>query len=437
MGNNDESWAMKTLKDCFSRCSQPEKRGVFMKPSNVEFKRDDKIAATMEELPTESAIHGRQGSDHACIIESRRAGQDTTILDVRGVLTATCEKDLLRAFDEGMAATKKILLNLSGLVHMDVEGAGLLLINASQAARNQVSLSACGLTGPVRDVFHLMGLDGVMAIYEDEKEALCGWRAPEKSSFSVSRLPTGQALLLPGWAKSGDRLSMTGIPSRVMNINVHGRWTSGPAQGFGRLWEKRYRLRLHDTDLEPRRIISLWRSEFPDFWPKGNRLFTSGNAPIAPGTSALLNLTLPGGLVLATGLMVIYAADRSFSFMTAEGHILSGWITFSSFRKNDSTFIQVHPLFRAGDPLMELGLRWGAAAQEDRFWHETLGNLARRLGSHGDVAQQNVLIDPRIQWKRFANLRHSAAIRSSLYMPLYLLKKYFVAKKDRNRDGEP
>jgi hypothetical protein len=219
-----------------------------------------------------------------------------------------------------------------------------------------------------------------------------------------------------------------------MNINVDGRRTSNPVEGFGRLWEKRYRLCLHDTDLDPRQIVSLWRSEFPDFWPKGNYLFPSGNASIAPGTTALLNLTLPGGLVLATGLMVIYADDTSFSFMTAQGHILSGWITFRCFRKNGSTFIEVHPLFRASDTLMELGFRFGAAAQEDQFWHETLGNLARRLGTHGEVAQQNILVDPNIQWNRFANIRYSAAIRSTLYMPVYLLKKCFVVKKDQSRN---
>ena len=120
--------------------------------------------------------------------------------------------------------------------------------------------------------------------------------------------------------------------------------------------------------------------------------------------------------------------------MTAQGHILSGWITFRCFCKNGSTFIEVHPLFRASDPLMELGLRWGAAAQEDRFWHETLGNLARRLGTHGEVAQQNILVDPNIQWNRFANIRYSAAIRSAVYMPFYLLKKCFVVKKDQTRN---
>jgi anti-anti-sigma factor len=395
----------------------------------AEFQSDELSALTMTELSPKTALADHPDDGNACTVESRKAGQEAFILDIRGNLTVACKKALTKAFDEAIKSAKRILLNLSGLGHMDVEGAGLLLINASRAGRKLIDVSACGLPGPYRDVFHLTGLDTVMALYDDEEDALCCRRFLEKSGLSASPLPADQPLPMTGWAKSVDRLSLAGIPAGAMNINVDGRRTSSPVEGFGRFWEKRYRLRLSDTDLDARQITAIWRSEFPDFWPKGNHLFTSGNASIAPGTTALLNLTLPGGLVLATGLMVIYSDDTSFSFMTAQGHILSGWITFGCFRKKDSTFIQVHPLFRAGDPLMELGFRLGAAAQEDLFWHETLGNLARRLATHGEVAQQNILVDPHIQWNRLANIRYSAAIRSTLYMPLYMLKKFFVKKK--------
>ena len=399
----------------------------------AEFQSDQRSAVTMTGLSAKTALTDHPDDGKACTVESRTAGREASILDIRGDLTVACEKALARAFHEAIASAKRILLNLSGLVHMDVEGAGLLLINASRASRKQISVSACGLSGPYRDVFHLTGLDAVITLYDDEEDALCCRCFLGKSGLSISASIPDPSPPLSGWAKPVDRLSLAGIPVGVMNINVDGRRTSSPVQGFGRLWEKRYRLRLHDTDLDPRQIISLWRSEFPAFWPKGNDLFPSGNAPIAPGTTALLNLTLPGGLVLATGLVVIYADDTSFSFMTVQGHMLSGWITFRCFRDNGSTFIQVHPLFRGSDPLMELGFRLGAAAQEDRFWHETLGNLARRLGTHGEVAQQNILVDSNIRWNRFANIRHSAAIRSTLYMPVYLLKKCFAVRKDQGR----
>jgi hypothetical protein len=121
--------------------------------------------------------------------------------------------------------------------------------------------------------------------------------------------------------------------------------------------------------------------------------------------------------------MVIYADDTSFSFITAQGHVISGWITFRSFRENSSTIIQVHPIFRTGDPLMEFGFRCGAAKQEDRFWYETLENLANRLGVHGELGQQDVLVDPHLQWSGLKNIWHSAAIRSSFYMPLHIMQR--------------
>jgi hypothetical protein len=208
-----------------------------------------------------------------------------------------------------------------------------------------------------------------------------------------------------------------------MDINVRGRETTGPVRGFGRLWDKRYRLRIEGADPDPREIVTLWRAEFPDFWPGGNRIFPSGGSPIVPGTVAVLNLRLPGGLVVATGLMVIYVADTAFSFISIQGHIIAGWITFSSFREGGATIVQVRAVFRPSDPLMELSFRIGAGGQEDRFWHATLGSLAARLGVRGTVEQRDALIDHRFRWGEAGNIVLSAPVRSSLYMPFYLLKK--------------
>ena len=398
--------------------------------------REDEASVAPEWKPSSpSPSADRRDRGDGCTIEFVKAGRDAFAIDLRGNLTAAAEGALAGAFERAMTAAKAIRMNLSGLSHMDAEGAGLLLVNAARAIRGQAVVSACGLSVPLRDAFRLTGLDRLIAIHDDEECTLRRRRLSGKSGFP-SAPATGAQPTLPGWSGSADRLRIRDMPAGVMNINADGRGTSGPVQGFGRLWEKRYRLRLRDADHDPRQIVSLWRSEFPQFWPKGNRLYASENAPLAPGASALLNLSLPGGAVLATGLMVIYADDTSFAFMTAKGHILSGWITFRCFRIGGATFLEVHPLFRAGDPLMELGLRLGGGAQEDRFWRETLGNLARRLGTYGDFAQRDVLVDPGIQWNRLANLRHSAAIRSSLYMPFYMLKKCFPVKKGRNRGRE-
>jgi hypothetical protein len=318
-----------------------------------------------------------------------------------------------------------MILNFSHLSHMDADGAGLLVIYLSVAAQKSIFVAACGLENSFRDVFRLSRLDEAIPLFENEKEACNGLRFRRNITLSPGALSQYEGPPVAGWARSVDCLSIRDIPAEAMNINVDGRQTTSPVTGFGRLWDKRYRLRLHDSTLDPPHIISLWRSEFPRFWPAGNRFFPSGKAPIVPGTVAVLNLTLPGGIVLATGLMVIYVDEKSFSFITIQGHVLSGWITFSSFREESGTIIQVNPIFRASDPLMELGVRFGAAKQEDQFWHATLGNLARRLGVRGELSQQDVLIDPHIQGRKFRNIWYSAPIRSCLYMPFYTLKRMF------------
>lgn len=361
-------------------------------------------------------------AEQGCVIASRILDEKTVVLDIRGSLNSACEEDFSKAFRESTAKHKNMILNFSHLSHMDADGAGLLVTYLSVAAQKSISMAACGLENSFRDVFRLTRLDEAMPLF-DREEAHHGLRFRQNITLSHGAPSQYEGPPVAGWARSVDRLSIRDIPAEAMNINVDGRKTTSPFTGFGRLWDKRYRLRLDDTTLDPRQIISLWRSEFPRFWPAGNRFFPSGKASIIPGTAAVLNLALPGGLVLATGLVVIYVDETSFSFITIQGHILSGWITFSSFRHSDATHIQVNPIFRASDPLMELGMRLGAAKQEDRFWHATLANLARRIGVQGELSQQDVLIDPRVRWAAFKNLRYSAAIRSSLYMPLFMLKK--------------
>jgi hypothetical protein len=83
---------------------------------------------------------------------------------------------------------------------------------------------------------------------------------------------------------------------------------------------------------------------------------------------------------MSTGIMVIYADQESFTFMTPEGHALSGWITFSAFRDGDSTVAQVQALERTADPFIELTYSFGANRMNDRFWVRTLENLAGLLG---------------------------------------------------------
>jgi hypothetical protein len=186
------------------------------------------------------------------------------------------------------------------------------------------------------------------------------------------------------WSKAIDRLAVGAVPANALNLNVDGRRLVGPMQGFGQLWQKRYRVRLEGADATPEQVIAIWKSEFGTFWPKGNS-FYGPITGIAPGEVALLNLSVPGHQTLSTGVMVIYADDESFTFMTPEGHMFAAWITFSAFRDGPTTVVQVENLLRANDPIYEISLPMFGHRQENTFWLATLGNLAGRFGHNAAI----------------------------------------------------
>ncbi|MQA99105.1 MAG: hypothetical protein GEU78_02225 [Actinobacteria bacterium] len=218
------------------------------------------------------------------------------------------------------------------------------------------------------------------------------------------------------WAKPTPALEVTILPEGAINRNVAGRRVTGPIQGFGRMWQKTYRVRMSGVDIDPTEVIKTWKEHFPEFWPEGNR-FYGPLTGIAPGEVAVLNLSMPGRLKLSTGVMVMYADDESFTFMTPEGHMFAGWITFSAFKEGRSTVAQAQVLIRASDPLYELGLALGGHEVEDRFWQTTLTTLAARFGVEDPAPETRyLLVDRKRQWRMAKNVWHNAGVRSGFYM---------------------
>ncbi len=226
------------------------------------------------------------------------------------------------------------------------------------------------------------------------------------------------------WAQPVSKLKVSDVPLEAINLNVEGRQLTGPLRGFGPMWQKTYRVRLSGTKVTPTEVIQAWKENFPKFWPVGNRFYAPLTG-IAPGEVAVLNLSAPGGMLLSTGVMVIYADDESFTFMTPEGHMLSAWITFSAYEESGCTVVQAQALLRATDPLMEIGLRLGGHKTEDDFWHHTLKSLATHFGIQGQVQQHVTCVDPKLQWSEAKNIWHSAVIRTTLYTPIYVIRRWF------------
>lgn len=226
------------------------------------------------------------------------------------------------------------------------------------------------------------------------------------------------------WAKPVDRLQVGDIAAEAVNLNVQGKHLAGPLKGFGQLWQKTYRMRLHGAQVSPQQLIARWRANFSTYWPEGNRLYASSTG-IAPGEVGVLNLKGPGGMPLSTGIFVIYADDVSFSFMTPEGHMFAGMITFSAEEDEGTTLAQVQALVRANDPVYEMSFRLGFGHKaEDKFWADTLRNLAADFGAAGvAVEQKNILVDARVQWGEAGNVWHNAAIRTTLNAPVRAMQR--------------
>jgi hypothetical protein len=215
------------------------------------------------------------------------------------------------------------------------------------------------------------------------------------------------------WAKPVDRLSAEGVAGAKVD-SVTGKRASGPLQGFGQLWQKTFRVPLEGSSMSPQEVIVVWKERFATFWPKTGR-FYAPLAGIVPGEVALLDISpMPGAPVkFSTGVMVIYADDESFTFITPEGHMLSGWITFSAYRDGDVTVAQVQALERTSDPFDELGLMFGGSRMNDRFWCDTLANVGRAMGAtEPAVVLDAVCIDKRRQWRQASNIRNSITLRT-------------------------
>jgi hypothetical protein len=234
---------------------------------------------------------------------------------------------------------------------------------------------------------------------------------PTKSTEQEIRIEQKRPRDLDNWAHSaGSVFHAMNMPSGALN-EVEGKQVTGPLKGFGPLWQKTYWVTLPTSSVSARDLVSTWKANFPSFWPKGNRFYAPLTG-IAPGEVALINMDVPGGLKLSTGVMVLYSDEEQFSFITPEGHMLAGWITFGGYEEAGQTIAQAQVLVRAPDPLMELLLRFGGYAQEDKFWKQTVSSVARHFGVEAEASMRKVCVDRRIQWSNARNIRHNVLFRT-------------------------
>lgn len=226
------------------------------------------------------------------------------------------------------------------------------------------------------------------------------------------------------WAKPVTKLDATDRDGAI-NANVRGRRLNAANGGFGRLYQKTFSVQV-GSSVTPQEVIRVWKTRFGEFWPKGQKMFLPETG-IAPGEVGLINASMPGTPTMATGILVIYADDVSFSFLSPEGHPFAGPLTFSAHTDEYGfTVAQAQELTRASDPFWELMMMMpvlGERMQND-IWRSTLRNLATHFGAVDPAVHAKIVcVDKGRQWRNAKNIWNNAAIRSGLSAPLRLVRR--------------
>jgi anti-anti-sigma factor len=356
-----------------------------------------------------------------------KAGAGAVIIALDAELTVSSEQELMDIMDSLQHdSVNNILLDFNLVNVMDNTGLNVLVKLSIRARKSRQALLAIGVNKGYLDVFDMTGLDRTYRVYTSLSEVpMAAGPSTEPEVRSILDRPgKTEECALPGsecWAPSSKKLAVPKMPQEAVNLNVHGRRTAGPLQGFGQLWEKTYSIDLSDTKLTPEEIISTLKSNFPKFQPPQNRFYTS-EAGIKPGEIVLINALTPGGMI-ATGVLVLYARARSFTFITPQGHPEAGWVTFRSFQENDRTMMQVQGLARASDPLYEAAFRIAGSSLQEQIWTYLLESLAKHTGSSSQVQLDKQCLDTSLQWPNFFNVFLNAQISSMFFGLTHPIRK--------------
>lgn len=112
-------------------------------------------------------------ADHNLSMDVRKVNDTTSVVDIKGDITAASEDVLTAAYNDASSdRTRALILNFSGLEYMNSSGIGLLVTLLVRANRQHQKVSAYGLNDHYLQIFQLTRLDEAIGICSDEEEAL-------------------------------------------------------------------------------------------------------------------------------------------------------------------------------------------------------------------------------------------------------------------------
>ena len=338
------------------------------------------------------------------------------VITLDAFLNAESEGALFAHLSETLQRGKnKVILDFRSVDHMNSAGASVLVKLTAMARQNGVKLFAYGLGKRYAEIMALTGLDkGITVVDGLNKEAAALSRANlselEKLDFKTGKQSDA------GWAPKMYKMRVTEKPEGAFAKNMDGRRVIGQLQGFGPMWEKTYWINIKKPGIKKEDVILAMQQHFVEFQPSENSFYPTSNG-IAPGEMVFIDSRTPGGIV-STGVMVLYLDDRSFTFITPQGHPESGWITFSVDEREDSVYVQLQGLVRSSDPFFEIAFKIAGSKFQETIWKHVLSSLAKYLGVEDNVDMKKYLPAADLQWRKAGNIWYNSHLRS---LPLNLI----------------
>ena len=353
-------------------------------------------------------------------VETAKIENDVCLITLPAGITLADETPYLEAALTSTPRPGWVLLDFSGVAAMNGLGASLLVKLQRLLSQSGRNLLACGVSDRLKEVFEITGLSALIPSFASRAEALRSI-GPTVHDKAPAETETGPAFDAAPWMPLQKNIRTPQFPPAAINMNVNGRRTTGPAGGFGQLWQKTYQLRMTRPGITPESVITVLKQHFPEFQPGYNRFYV-GPDGISPGAVIAIDSSTPGGPV-STGVVVLQADEVSFTFITPQGHPESGWVSFSAFSTDDAVIVQVLGLARASDPVYEGAFRLVGSKMQVRIWTHLLRSLAHYLGAEDDISYEARRIDPHLQWSQASNIWYNAQIRTLLTVPLRLFQR--------------
>ena len=387
----------------------------------------------LAETPAASSGVGLAGIDPAVKAEAHEDGK-ACVVDLPVSLMDGDEAPLLAVCAAcGSNDLRHMIVNFANVRRINGLGASMLVKLNARARRKGQFLSAFGVAQDLRDVLHVTEIDQAIQVYDSRTDALLAAGAAVEQTSVERRHESSAAVDTRYWAKPVLKLKVTHTPKDARSLNVDGRRAVSPVNGFGQLWQKIYRLHINDPTVTPEQAVSALKQNFPGFQPSYNRFFPSP-AGIQPGEIVLFDSFTPAGPV-STGVMVVYADERSFTFITPQGHPECGLVSFSACEGDGQTIVQILGLARASDPVYEGGFRLVGSKVQIRIWTHVLTSLAVYLGVPAHITAEATCVDDQTQWSQVGNVWQNAQIRTLVREPIWWLSAPFRGRSGKKEDS--